>query len=55
MFSYNQNQVEHISLFCNEHVDKITFKMETLKSALQMIRKGCWFAKIDLKDTFYSI
>ena len=31
----------------NEHVDKITFKMETLKSALQMIRKGCWFAKID--------
>ena len=39
----------------NEHVDKITFKMETLKSALQMIRKGCWFAKIDLKDAFYSI
>ena len=39
----------------NEHVDKITFKMETLKSALLMIRKGCWFAKIDLKDAFYSI
>ena len=36
-------------------MDKITFKMETLKSALQMIRKGCWFAKIDLKDAFYSI
>ena len=29
--------------------------METLKSALQMIRKGCWFAKIDLKDAFYSV
>ena len=39
----------------NEHVDKITFKMETLKSALQMISKGCYFAKIDLKDAFYSI
>ena len=26
----------------NEHVDKITFKMETLRSALQMIQKG-WF------------
>ena len=39
----------------NEHVDKITFKMETLKSALQMIRKGCFFAKIDLKDAFYSV
>ena len=39
----------------NEHVEKITFKMETLKSALQMIRQGCFFAKIDLKDAFYSI
>ena len=39
----------------NEHVDKITFKMETLKSALHMICKGCFFAKIDLKDAFYSI
>ena len=39
----------------NEHVDKITFKMETLKSALQMTRKGCFFAKIDLKDAFYSV
>ena len=39
----------------NDHVDKITFKMETLKSALCMIRKNCFFAKIDLKDAFYSI
>ena len=39
----------------NEHVDKITFKMETLRSALQMIRKSCWFAKCDLKDAFYSV
>lgn len=39
----------------NEHVDKITFKMETLKSALHMVREGCYFAKIDLKDAFYSI
>ena len=39
----------------NEHVDKITFKMETLRSALQMIRQGCFFAKIDLKDAFYSV
>ena len=29
----------------NEHVDKITFKMETLWSALQMIQKGCFFRK----------
>ena len=39
----------------NDHVDKISFKMETLKSALHMIRKGCFFAKIDLKDAFYSV
>ncbi|MEW8542095.1 MAG: reverse transcriptase domain-containing protein, partial [Candidatus Thiodiazotropha sp.] len=39
----------------NEHVDKITFKMETLRSALQMIHEGCFFAKIDLKDAFYSV
>ena len=30
----------------NEHVDKITFKMETLKSALQMISKGCYLQKM---------
>lgn len=39
----------------NDHIEKTTFKMETLKSALQLIRKGCYFAKIDLKDAFYSI
>ena len=27
----------------NEHVDKITFKMETLRLALQMIHEGCFF------------
>ena len=39
----------------NDHVEKITFKMETLKSALQMIRPGCFFSKVDLKEAFYSI
>ena len=39
----------------NDHVDKSTFKMETLKSALQLVRQNCYFAKIDLKDAFFSI
>lgn len=39
----------------NEHIDKITFKMETLRTALQLIRKDCYFGKIDLKDAFYSV
>lgn len=29
--------------------------METLKSALNVIRKNCYFARIDLKDAFYSV
>lgn len=29
----------------NDHVDKTTFKMETLKSALHMIRKGVFLRK----------
>ena len=29
--------------------------METLKFALQLIRKDCFFSKIDLKDAFYSV
>ena len=50
----------HIGLFLflstlNEHVVKTSFKMETLRSALQLIRKDCYFAKTDLKDAFYSI
>ena len=36
-------------------VEKKTFKMEALKSALHMIRRNCFLAKIDLKDAFYSV
>ena len=32
----------------NEHVDKISFKMETLRTALQLIRRNCFFGKMDL-------
>ena len=39
----------------NEHIEKIDFKMETLKSALNMVKKGVYFAKIDLEDAYYSI
>ena len=39
----------------NEHIEKIHFKMETLKSALNMVKKCVYFAKIDLKDAYYSI
>ena len=38
----------------NEHVDKITFKMETLRSSLKMIQAGCFLGEIDLTGAFYS-
>ena len=39
----------------NKHIEKINFKMETLKSAFYMVNKGVYFTKIDLKDAYYSI
>lgn len=39
----------------NDHIEKIHFKMETLKSALQLVKQNCYFAKIDLKDAYFSV
>ena len=39
----------------NEHVEKKHFKMETLKTALQLVKKNCFFAKLDFKDAYYSV
>ena len=38
----------------NDHVEKVHFKMETLKSALQLVKKNCFFGKVDLKDAYFS-
>ncbi|KAK3100452.1 hypothetical protein FSP39_020111 [Pinctada imbricata] len=39
----------------NEDIEHHHFKMDTLKSALQILKPNCWFASIDLKDAYYSI
>ena len=39
----------------NEHVAYHHFKMESLKSALQMMKPGCFMASVDLKDAYYSV
>lgn len=39
----------------NEHIEHIHFKMETFKSALHLVQRNCYFAKIDLKDAYYSV
>ena len=38
----------------NDHVEKVHFKMETLKSALQLVKKKCFFGKVDLQDAYCS-
>ena len=39
----------------NEHIEHVHFKMETLKNAVQIVEQGCYFAKIDFKDVYYSV
>ena len=39
----------------NGNIDKIHFKMETLKTLLTLVTQDCYFASIDLKDNYYSI
>lgn len=39
----------------NEHIEHVHFKMETLKNVLSLVQRNCYFAKIDLKDAYYSI
>ena len=39
----------------NEFVDYHHFKMNTFRTALKLIRPGCFMASVDLKDAYYSI
>ena len=39
----------------NNSIPKHHFKMDTLKSALNMTRKNCFMASIDLTDAYYSV
>ena len=39
----------------NDCVEKIHFKMETLKSAIANIQPGDFFGSIDVKDAYFSI
>ena len=37
------------------YLEKIHFKMETLKSAIDAMRKNCFFGSVDLSEAFYSV
>ena len=39
----------------NGNIDKIHFKMKTLKTLLTLVTQDCYFASTDLKDAYYSI
>lgn len=39
----------------NEVINKQHFKMDTLHSVLKLIHKDCFFAKLDIRDAYYSI
>ena len=39
----------------NQQVEYQKFKMETVQTALQLTTKNCYFASVDLRDTYYSI
>ena len=41
--------------FLNETIDKVHFKMDSLKHAVSLIKCGCWFASVDLKDAYFSV
>ena len=39
----------------NDHMPYIHFKMETIKSVLNLVTPNCYMANIDIKDAYYSI
>lgn len=39
----------------NNHMQHIHFKMETLKSAVNLMTPDCYFGSVDIADAFYSI
>lgn len=39
----------------NVALQKIHFKMETLKSVLTLVKPGCFFSTVDLKDAYFSV
>ncbi len=39
----------------NEHLNKVHFKMSTMKDVKNALTKDCWMASIDLADCFWAL
>ena len=50
----NYRMILNLKCF-NENVSKHHFKMESLKSAVKLMKPGCYMASADLKDAYYSV
>lgn len=45
----------NLKTFNENHMDKLHFKMESLQSAISVMRKNCYFGSVDLSEAFYSV
>ena len=39
----------------NDHVEYHHFKMDTLQSAIRLMKQNCYIASVDLHDAYYSV
>ena len=39
----------------NENMSYIHFRLETIKSILTLVTPNCYMAKVDIKDSYYSV
>ena len=39
----------------NDHVEYHHFKMDTLQSAIRLMKQNCFMASVDLRDAYYSV
>ena len=45
----------NLKSFNEQYMDKIHFKMETIRDVLPLVTPHCYFASIDLKDAYFSV
>lgn len=39
----------------NDHVEYHHFKMDTLQSAIRLMKQSCYMTSVDLRDAYYSV
>ena len=47
--------VLNLKMFNEIFLEKVHFKMETLQSPIDAMRKDCFFGSVDLSEAFYSV